>query len=90
MTIDDAIKAARQRSEVNKKLNCPVGAQEHLQIALWLEELKESRGRITELTQELAYATGRAYAAEEDIGTLRSQAAVAIDRMKEVLDKYDV
>lgn len=40
MTLDEAIKHSKEQS---KKLGCTECGKEHLQLANWLEELKERR-----------------------------------------------
>ncbi len=43
MTIDEAITHAREVAEKTKKQGCELCAQEHEQLAKWLEELKRYR-----------------------------------------------
>ena len=66
MTIDEAIAHAREVAEYNRKCNensdcidieCERCAEEHEQLAEWLEELKSSRQELNEL-RKYSYVQG--------------------------------
>lgn len=85
MTIDEAIENARKNANAQKFLTCYQNAKDFAQLAQWLLELKSTRNRIQYLEAELARATGRAYAAEEKAGELKSGAFMLINRISQLI-----